>query len=98
MLDFLSVIIGLSIFAAGLNFIYTIYIWLRYGEWAVVSIGWWLDYVIEIKEIATGWKGADKILNYFTYKINASFTLLIIALIGFLIATYFSNKEAERKD
>ena len=98
MLDFLSVIIGLSIFAAGLNFIYMIYIWLRYGEWAVVSIASWLEYVIEIKEIATGWKGADKILNFFYYKINASFTLLLVALIGFFIAAYFSNKEAERKD
>ena len=97
MLDFLSIIIGLSIFAAGLNFLYTIYIWLRYGEWAVVSIAWWLEYIIEIEKIATGWKGADKILNFFYYKINASFTFLLIALIGFFIAAYFSNKEAMRK-
>ena len=96
MTDFFSVLIGLSIFAAIGNFIYTIYLWLRYGEWVVVSLGWWLGYLIEVKEISTGWKGADIILNWLTYQINAAFPLIIIAIIGIFVAAYFDGKDLKR--
>ena len=96
MTDFFSVWIGLSISAAIGNFTYTIYLWLRYGEWVVVSLGWWLRYLIEVKEISTGWKGADIILNWLAYQINASFPLIIIAIIGIFVAAYFDGKDLKR--
>ena len=79
---------GYSALAGCAHFIFSVFWWLKNGEWTKDFIAVWIAMItsIELSEIDTGWVIIDKFFNYLLFELNTTLFLFLVAVLFFLIA------------
>ena len=71
-------IIGFVIVLAGVgHFFYSIFAWLKYGVWKIISLGYWFN----LERIDTKFIGVNKILNFLFLDISATIPLIALGIL-----------------